>query len=56
MITLNLTDKEIEVLDDYIFRKVCRLLDSGLEDSKCCIQLSSVHKKIQKELKKTFTK
>lgn len=45
-ITIQLTEEEAEVLDDYIFRKACRLKEAGLEDSKCYPNLMSVHRKI----------
>lgn len=46
MIRIELTEEEADVLDDYIFRKACRLSDAGLEDSKCYPNLMSVHHKI----------
>lgn len=59
-ITITLTEDEVEVIDSYIFRKACRLEESGLTDSKCYPRLMSVHRKIvkaqnEKNNKKLFT-
>lgn len=51
-ISLELTADEAEVIEDYIFRKACRLKDSGLEDSKCYPKLMSVHRKLTTAMKK----
>lgn len=45
--TVELTQQEAAVLDDYLFRKLVRLKESGLEDAKCFIVLQSVHKKLK---------
>lgn len=55
MLEINLTEKEAEVLDNYIFRKCCKLKDSGLDDSDCYKALSEIRRKIIKE-RKTTTK
>lgn len=47
LIMIDLTADEIEVLDDYIFRKLCKLKDAGLEDARCYKHLSSVHHKLK---------
>lgn len=49
---IELTKEEAEVLDNYIFRKAVRLEEAGLTDSYCYPKLMSVHKKLQKKLKK----
>lgn len=46
--TIELTEEEAEVLDYYIFRKACRLKESGLEDAKCYTVFMNVHRKLQK--------
>jgi hypothetical protein len=47
-ITIELTEDEAEVVDNYIFKKMCRLEDAHLEESFCYPNLSSVHRKIQR--------
>lgn len=49
---VTLTGEELDVVDDYIFKKACRLKDSGLDDSKCYQALMSVHRKLQEAKKK----
>ena len=46
MKTVELTDEEVEVLETYLFRKVCKLEEAGLTDSKCFIVLSSIRRKL----------
>jgi hypothetical protein len=48
MITIELTDEEAEVVDNYIFRKMCRLEDANLTESFCYPRLASAHRKIQR--------
>jgi len=45
-IEVELTEEEAEVVADYLFRKVCRLKDSNLEDSYCYPRLYSAYRKI----------
>ena len=47
--SIKLTNEEFEVLDDYLFRKLCKLKDAGLEDAKCYVALSSVRSKLRKQ-------
>jgi len=49
---VTLTGEELDVVDDYIFKKACRLKDSGLDDSKCYQALMSTHRKLQEAKKK----
>lgn len=51
MIKLQLSDEEAEVLDSYVFKKLIRLKESGLEDSKCYPLLLMIHAKLQQEFK-----
>ena len=51
-ITITLTKEEAEVVDNYIFRKMCRLEDANLTESFCYPRLANAHRKIQKEMKK----
>lgn len=48
MIKIELTEEEAEVVDNYIFRKMCRLEDAHLEESFCYLRLASAHRKIQR--------
>jgi len=50
-ITITLTKDEAEVVDNYIFRKMCRLEDANLMESHCYPNLASVHRKIQRARK-----
>lgn len=47
--TLNLDENEVEVLTDYLTRKAMRLEESGLKDSRCCLAMNSILRKIYKE-------
>lgn len=49
MTKIELTDKEKEVLENYLFRKCARLKESGLEDSLCYTELYSVYNKLRKK-------
>lgn len=49
MIKLELTEKESEILDNYIFKKICRLEESNLTDSLCYANLLSIHHKLNKK-------
>lgn len=51
MIKLELTKDEAEVLEEYLFRKCCRLEDAGLTDSRCYPLLFSIRQKILKNNK-----
>lgn len=55
MLGIKLTKKEADVLDNYIFRKCCKLKDAGLEDSDCYKALSKTRLRIIKERKTTHT-
>jgi hypothetical protein len=48
MIKIELTEEEAEVVDNYIFRKMCRLEDANLMESFCYPRLASAHRKIQR--------
>lgn len=50
MISIELTEEEAEVVSNYVFRKVCKLEDSKLEDSYCYPKLYSVYHKIYNAL------
>lgn len=45
-INLPLTKDEAEVLENYLFRKICRLEDAGLTDSHCYPLLCSMRRKL----------
>lgn len=45
-LTLKLTKEEAEVLSNYLERKLYKLEQSGLTDSRCYPLLYSVHRKI----------
>jgi len=47
-ITITITESEAEVVDNYIFRKMCRLEDANLKETHCYPRLESVHRKIQR--------
>lgn len=49
-IKIELTGDEAKVVDDYIFRKACRLEESNLKDSYCYPRLYSAHNKIHKAM------
>lgn len=46
MIRIELTEEEAKVVEDYLFRKVCRLDEAGLSDSRCRPLLDSVRRKL----------
>ena len=46
MIKIELTKEEVEVISNYIFRRVCRLEDAKLEDSYCYPRLYSAYHKL----------
>jgi len=48
MKNLELTQDEAEVLENYLFRKLCRLEEAGLTDSRCYPLLYSIRQKIKK--------
>lgn len=48
---LNLNNNEVEVLVNYLTRKTMRLEESGLHDSRCCLAMNSILRKIYKEKK-----
>ena len=52
---LPLTDDESEVLENYLFKKICKLEDAGLTDSHCYPLLCSIRRKLLRS-KKAFTK
>lgn len=52
---LPLTDDEAEVLENYLFKKICKLEDAGLTDSHCYPLLCSIRRKLLRS-KKAFTK
>ena len=51
MINIKLTEEEVEVVSNYIFKKVCRLEDAKLEDSYCYPRLYSAYHKLSAALK-----
>ena len=51
MIKIELTEEEVEVISNYIFKKVCRLEDAKLEDSYCYPRLYSAYRKLSAALK-----
>lgn len=51
---LPLTDDEAEVLENYLFKKICRLEDAGLTDSHCYPLLCSMRRKLL-HAQKAFT-
>jgi len=51
MISIELTEEEAEVVDNYIFRKACRLEDAGLTESFCYPRLYNTHRKLSRALK-----
>ena len=51
MIKIELTEEEVEVVSNYIFKKVCRLEDAKLEDSYCYPRLYSAYHKLSAALK-----
>ena len=52
MINIKLTEEEVEVVSDYIFRKVCKLEDAKLEDSYCYPRLYGAYRKLSAALNK----
>ena len=44
---IELTSKQAQLLDDYLFKKICRLKDAGLEDSDCFKEFSLIHDKLR---------
>ena len=52
MIKIELTEEEAEVINNYIFKKVCRLEDAKLEDSYCYPRLYSAYHKLSAALNK----
>lgn len=55
-ITVDLTEEEAEVIDNYIFRKASRLEEANLTDSYCYPKLMAVHHKLQKKINLQKTK
>ena len=51
MINIKLTEEEVEVVSNYIFKKVCRLEDANLKDSYCYPRLYSAYHKLSAALK-----
>lgn len=45
-IHIELTLDEADVIDNYAFKKACKLKDAGLDDSLCYEMLMRVHRKI----------
>ena len=43
---LNLNKNETDVLETYLTKKVMRLEESGLHDSRCCLAMNSILDKI----------
>ena len=50
-IKLELTPEEAEVVDNYLFRKVCRLEDADLKESYCYPKLYNAHRKLSNAIK-----
>lgn len=46
-IDIRLTEEEATLLSDYLFRKLVRLKESGLEDAKCFIAFDSIRRKLK---------
>lgn len=46
---IELTDEEVEVLEGYIFRKMCNLENLDLTDCKCYKIFYSIRQKLTKE-------
>ena len=53
MIKIELTEEEAEVVDNYLFKKVCRLEDANLRESFCYPRLYSAHRKLSNALKES---
>ena len=51
MINIKLTEEEVEVVSNYIFKKVCRLEDANLKDSYCYPRLYSAYHKLSAAMK-----
>jgi hypothetical protein len=51
MIKIELTEEEAEVVDNYIFKKVCRLEDANLKESYCYPRLYNAHRKLANAIK-----
>ena len=51
MIKIELAEEEVEVISNYIFKKVCRLEDAKLEDPYCYPRLYSAYHKLSAALK-----
>jgi hypothetical protein len=51
MIKIELTEEEAEVVDNYIFKKVCRLEDANLKESYCYPRLYNAHRKLTNAIK-----
>lgn len=47
---IELTKEEAEVLESYLFRKICGLEEAGLTDSRCYPLLYSIRQKINKKM------
>lgn len=45
------TREEMEVVEQYLFAKLCRLEDCGLEDSRCYPAIYSFRHKIMRKLR-----
>lgn len=43
---IELTEEEAKILEDYLFRKIINLENSGLTDSKCYPILCSIYNKL----------
>jgi hypothetical protein len=50
-ITITLTESEAEVVDNYIFRKACRLEDANLKETHCYPRLYRTHQALSRALK-----
>lgn len=48
-IKLDLTEREADILDDYIFRKIIRLEENGLTDAECYKLFQKVHRELTKK-------
>lgn len=46
MKSYNFTKEEIEVVESYLFKKICRLEDADLKDSYCYPRLVSFRQKL----------
>lgn len=49
---VKLSEEAIKVLDHYVFRKLCKLEESGLTDSYCYPKLAEAHQALNAALRR----